>query len=100
VTKRQARGDGVVAWRRVSGLQGHKKGPGSEHVMMVKRAHAFRGPEVGKAGHSAGTGIEPSFPISKVQLFVQPCGPVRIGHAVQGDRKVESLQGKCGTTLG
>jgi len=56
-----------------------------EHVMIVKK-HV-------RPNRSAGSKRiaeqESSVSISKVQLVCSTCGPVRIGHAVQGDRKSE-----------
>ena len=64
-----------------------------EHVMMVKKH--LRPTQRSKGGIAE---QESAFSISKVQLVCPSCGPVRIGHAVQGDRKVRICK-KCGTTL-
>jgi large subunit ribosomal protein L24 len=64
-----------------------------EHVAVVKK-HL-------KPSQKSKGGIadqESPVSISKVQLVCPTCGPVRIGHAVQGDRKVRVCR-KCGTTL-
>jgi large subunit ribosomal protein L24 len=64
-----------------------------EHVAVVKK-HL-------KPSQKSKGGIadqESPVSISKVQLVCPNCGPVRIGHAVQGDRKVRVCR-KCGTTL-
>jgi large subunit ribosomal protein L24 len=66
-----------------------------EHVMMVKKTMSRkRNPKV-KGGIAD---QESPISISNVQLVCPTCGPVRIGHAVQGDRKVRVCR-KCGTTL-
>lgn len=66
-----------------------------EHVMMVKKTMSRkRNPKV-KGGIAD---QESAISISNVQLVCPTCGPVRIGHAVQGDRKVRVCK-KCGTTL-
>ena len=64
-----------------------------EHVMMVKKH--LRPSQTSKGGIAE---QESAVSISKVQLVCPTCGPVRIGHAVQGDRKVRVCK-KCGTTL-
>ena len=64
-----------------------------EHVMMVKKH--LRPTQKSKGGIAE---QESSVSISKVQLVCSTCGPVRIGHAVQGDRKVRVCR-KCGATL-
>ena len=54
-----------------------------EHVMMVKK-HV-------KPSQKTKGGIaeqESRISISNVQLVCGTCGPVRIGHEIQGDRKV------------
>jgi large subunit ribosomal protein L24 len=66
-----------------------------EHVMMVKK-HVRPNPQRRIKGGIAEQ--ESSVSISKVQLVCSKCGPVRIGHAVQGDRKVRVCK-KCGATL-
>jgi large subunit ribosomal protein L24 len=64
-----------------------------EHMMMVKKH--LRPTQKSKGGIAE---QESAFSISKVQLVCPSCGPVRIGHAVQGDLKVRVCK-KCGTTL-
>ena len=64
-----------------------------EHVMMVKKH--LRPTQKSKGGIAE---QESSVSISKVQLVCSTCGPVRIGHSVQGDRKVRVCR-KCGATL-
>ena len=65
-----------------------------EHVMMVKK-HLKQSQRT-KAGIAD---QESAFSISKVQLVCGTCGPVRIGHAIQGDRKVRVCR-KCGQDIG
>ncbi len=66
-----------------------------EHVMMVKK-HVRPNPQKNIKGGLAEQ--ESRISISNVQLVCPTCGPVRIGHAMQGDRKVRVCK-KCGTTL-
>ena len=66
-----------------------------EHVSMVKK-HVRPNPQRNIKGGIAEQ--ESSISLSNVQLVCPTCGPVRIGHAVQGDRKVRVCK-KCGTTL-
>ena len=66
-----------------------------EHVMVSKK-HVRPNPQRNIKGGIAEH--ENPVSISKVQLMCPTCGPVRIGHAVQGDRKVRVCK-KCGTTL-
>ncbi|HZP18278.1 MAG TPA: 50S ribosomal protein L24 [Terriglobales bacterium] len=66
-----------------------------EHVMVAKK-HVRPNPQRNIKGGIAEH--ESPISISKVQLVCPSCGPVRIGHAVQGDRKVRVCR-KCGTTL-
>ena len=66
-----------------------------EHVMMVKK-HVRPNPQKNIKGGIAEQ--ESRIAISNVQLVCPTCGPVRIGHAMQGDRKVRVCK-KCGTTL-
>jgi large subunit ribosomal protein L24 len=66
-----------------------------EHVMTVKkhvRPNAQRNIKGGIAEQ------ERAIPLSNVALICGTCGPVRIGHQVQGDRKVRVCR-KCGATL-
>src|SRR5215813_13533509 len=66
-----------------------------EHVMMVKKTMSSKRTPRSKGGIAE---QESPVSISKVQLICPTCGPVRIGHAVQGDRKVRVCK-KCGATL-
>ena len=66
-----------------------------EHVMIVKK-HVRPNPQRNVKGGIAEQ--ESRISISNVQLVCPTCGPVRIGHAKQGDRKVRVCR-KCGTTL-
>jgi len=66
-----------------------------EHVMTVKK-HVRPNPQRNIKGGIAEQ--ERAIPLSNVALVCPTCGPVRIGHAVQGDRKVRVCK-KCGTTL-
>jgi large subunit ribosomal protein L24 len=61
-----------------------------EHVAVVKKH--LRPTQTSKGGIAD---QESSISISKVQLVCPTCGPVRIGHAMQGDRKVRVCK-KCG----
>jgi large subunit ribosomal protein L24 len=66
-----------------------------EHVMMVKK-HVRPNPQRNIKGGIAEQ--ERAISLSNVALVCPTCGPVRIGHAVQGERKVRVCK-KCGTTL-
>ena len=66
-----------------------------EHVMMVKK-HVRPNPQRNIKGGIAEQ--ERAIPLSNVALVCGSCGPVRIGHQVQGDRKVRVCK-KCGATL-
>ena len=66
-----------------------------EHVMIVKK-HVRPNPQRNVKGGI--TEQESRISIANVQLVCPTCGPVRIGHAKQGDRKVRVCR-KCGTTL-
>lgn len=66
-----------------------------EHVMLVKK-HVRPNPQRNIKGGIAEQ--ESRISISNVQLVCSTCGPVRVGHAMQGDRKVRVCK-KCGTTL-
>jgi large subunit ribosomal protein L24 len=66
-----------------------------EHVMIVKK-HVRPNPQKNIKGGIAEQ--ESRIAISNVQIVCPTCGPVRIGHAIQGDRKVRVCK-KCGTTL-
>ena len=66
-----------------------------EHVMTVKK-HVRPNPQRNIKGGIAEQ--ERPIPLSNVALVCGTCGPVRIGHQVQGDRKVRVCK-KCGATL-
>jgi len=66
-----------------------------EHVMTVKK-HVRPNPQRNIKGGIAEQ--ERAISLSNVALVCPACGPVRIGHAVQGERKVRVCK-KCGTTL-
>jgi len=66
-----------------------------EHVGLVKR-HTRPNPAKQIKGGIAEQ--ESRIAISNVQIVCPSCGPVRIGHAIQGDKKVRVCK-KCGTTL-
>ena len=66
-----------------------------EHVMKVKK-HVRPNPQRNIKGGIAEQ--ESRIALSNVQLVCPTCGPVRIGHEMQGDRKVRVCK-KCGTTL-
>jgi large subunit ribosomal protein L24 len=66
-----------------------------EHVMIVKK-HVRPNPQRNIKGGIAEQ--ESRISISNVQLVCPACGPVRVGHAKQGDHKVRICK-KCGTTL-
>ena len=66
-----------------------------EHVMMSKK-HVRPNPQRNIKGGIAEH--ESPISISKVQLVCLSCGPVRIGHEVQGDRKVRVCK-KCRAQL-
>jgi large subunit ribosomal protein L24 len=66
-----------------------------EHVMMVKK-HVRPNPQRNIKGGIAEQ--ESRIALSNVQLVCPTCGPVRIGHEMQGDHKVRVCK-KCGTTL-
>ena len=66
-----------------------------EHVMTVKK-HVRPNPQRNIKGGIAEQ--ERAVSLSNVALVCPTCGPVRIGHAVQGERKVRVCK-KCGTTL-
>ena len=66
-----------------------------EHVMIVKK-HVRPNPQRNVKGGIAEQ--ESRISISNVQLVCPTCGPVRIGYAKQGDRKVRVCR-NCGTTL-
>src|SRR5207244_1380675 len=66
-----------------------------EHVMMNKKS-VRPNPQKNIKGGIAEQ--ESPINISNVMLVCPTCGPVRIGHGMQGDRKVRVCK-KCGTTL-
>jgi large subunit ribosomal protein L24 len=66
-----------------------------EHVMMVKK-HLRRNPQRNIKGGIAEQ--ESPISISNIMLVCPTCGPVRIGHEMQGDKKVRVCR-KCNTTL-
>lgn len=66
-----------------------------EHVMMVKK-HVRPNPQRNIKGGIAEQ--ESKISVSNVMLVCGSCGPVRIGHEVQGEKKVRICK-KCGTTL-
>jgi large subunit ribosomal protein L24 len=66
-----------------------------EHVMMVKK-HVRPNPQRNVKGGIAEQ--ESRINISNVQLVCPSCGPVRIGHKLQGDRRVRVCR-KCDTVL-
>ena len=66
-----------------------------EHVMLVKK-HVRPNPQRNVKGGIAEQ--ESRISISNVQLICPTCGPVRVGHAKQGDHKGRVCR-TCGTTL-
>lgn len=66
-----------------------------EHVMMAKK-HVRPNPQRNIKGGIAEQ--EMTVSLSNVMLVCGACGPVRIGHQVQGERKVRVCK-KCGATL-
>jgi large subunit ribosomal protein L24 len=66
-----------------------------EHVMMVKK-NVRPNPQKNIKGGVAEQ--ESPISISNVMLLCTSCGPVRVGHQAQGDRKVRVCK-KCGATL-
>src|SRR3954466_13219899 len=66
-----------------------------EHVGMVKK-HVRPNPQKQIKGGIAEQ--ESAISISNVMLVCPQCGPVRVGHEMQGDKKVRVCK-KCGTTL-
>ena len=66
-----------------------------EHVMMVKK-HLRQNPQRNIKGGIAEQ--ESPINLSNVMIVCPTCGPVRIGHQMQGDRKLRVCR-KCGTTL-
>ncbi len=65
-----------------------------EHVAVVKKH--LRPNQRSKGGIAD---QESPISISKVQLVCPSCGPVRVGHAIQGDRKIRVCK-KCGSDIG
>src|ERR671926_1641209 len=66
-----------------------------EHVMMVKK-HLRRNPQRNIKGGIAEQ--ESPINLSNVMIVCPTCGPVRIGHEMQGEKKVRVCR-KCNTTL-
>jgi large subunit ribosomal protein L24 len=66
-----------------------------EHVMMVKK-NVRPNPQKQIKGGIAEQ--ESPISVSNVMLICGSCGPVRVGHQVQGDKKVRVCK-KCGTSL-
>ncbi len=66
-----------------------------EHVMMAKKS-VRPNPQKNIKGGIAEQ--ESPISISNVMLLCPTCGPVRVGHMFQGDRKVRVCK-KCGTQL-
>ncbi len=66
-----------------------------EHVMMVKK-NVRPNPQKNIKGGVAEQ--ESPINISNVMLICATCGPARVAHQVQGDRKVRACR-KCGATL-
>ena len=66
-----------------------------EHVGMVKK-HVRPNPQRQIKGGIAEQ--ESSISLSNVMLMCPQCGPVRVGHEMQGNKKVRICR-KCGTTL-
>jgi len=66
-----------------------------EHVGMVKK-HVRPNPQRQIKGGIAEQ--ESSISLSNVMLMCPQCGPVRVGHEMQGDKKVRVCR-KCDATL-
>jgi len=66
-----------------------------EHVGMVKK-HVRPNPQRQIKGGIAEQ--ESSISLSNVMLMCPQCGPVRVGHEMQGNKKVRVCR-KCGATL-
>lgn len=66
-----------------------------EHVRVVKK-HVHPNPQRNIQGGIAEQ--EAPIQISNVMLVCGSCGPVRVGHKIEGDRKVRVCK-KCGQTL-
>jgi len=66
-----------------------------EHVMMVKK-NVRPNPQKNIKGGVAEQ--ESAINISNVMLVCPTCGPARIGHQMQGDRKMRVCR-KCGAAL-
>ena len=66
-----------------------------EHVMIVKK-NVRPNPSKNIKGGVAEQ--ESPISLSNVMLVCAACGPVRVGHQTQGDRKVRVCR-KCGATL-
>ena len=81
-------GDGTVLGGPVVGVV--------QEVRALVKKHVRPNPQRNIKGGIAEQ--ESRISIANVQLMCPTCGPVRIGHARQGDRKVRVCR-KCGTTL-
>jgi len=66
-----------------------------EHVMVVKKNVR---PNPSKQIKGGVAEQESRISLSNVKLVCPTCGPVRIGHEMQGDRKVRVCK-SCGNTL-
>jgi len=66
-----------------------------EHVMVVKKSVR---PNPNKNIKGGIAEQESPISLSNVMLVCPTCGPVRLGHGHQGDRKVRICK-KCGTVL-
>src|SRR2546428_7127397 len=66
-----------------------------EHVMMVKK-NVRPNPQKNIKGGVAEQ--ESPISVSNVMLMCSSCGPTRVGHGMQGDRKMRVCK-KCGSAL-
>jgi large subunit ribosomal protein L24 len=66
-----------------------------EHVMVVKK-HVRPNPQRNVKGGIADQ--ESPISLANIQLVCGTCGPVRIGHAMRGEKKVRVCK-KCGAEL-
>jgi large subunit ribosomal protein L24 len=66
-----------------------------EHVMVVKKTISRKSQPNTQGGIAD---QESPIAISNVMLVCPQCGPTRVGHQEQGDRRVRVCK-KCGTTL-
>jgi large subunit ribosomal protein L24 len=67
-----------------------------EHVMMVKKTVSRKQTQRGVGGGIADQ--ESPISISNVMLVCPSCGPTRVGHQMQGDRKIRVCK-KCNSNL-